>query len=90
MQNLKAESLNFTKRKANDHDFARSIVALQLACGIDLVQARSACSEKRAQMLVKVVLALKKERQKGLSRHWSYDLNRHIALKQVLDFVRNG
>jgi hypothetical protein len=30
---------------------------------------------------------LKRERNKGLSRHWSYDLNRHITLKTVRDLI---
>ena len=28
-----------------------------------------------------------RERNKGLARHWAYDLNRHIALKQARDMV---
>ena len=28
---------------------------------------------------------LERERLRGGRRHWSYDLNRHIALKQALD-----
>ncbi|WP_306049048.1 hypothetical protein [Oceaniradius stylonematis] len=28
-----------------------------------------------------------RERNKGLGRHWSYDLNRHIVLKTVRDMV---
>lgn len=30
---------------------------------------------------------LTRERNKGLARHWSYDLNRHIMLKAVRDMV---
>jgi len=30
---------------------------------------------------------LTRERNKGLARHWSYDLNRHIGLKVVRDMV---
>ena len=29
-------------------------------------------------------IALKRERAKGVSRHWSYDLNRHIGIKTAL------
>ena len=32
---------------------------------------------------------LERERLRGGRRHWSYDLNRHIALKQALDRLRN-
>ncbi len=29
--------------------------------------------------------ALRRERQRGQSGHWAYDINRHMALKQALD-----
>ena len=32
---------------------------------------------------------MERERLRGMRRHWSYDLNRHIALKQVLDKLRS-
>jgi hypothetical protein len=31
---------------------------------------------------------IERERQRGIRKHWSYDLNRHIALKQALDKLR--
>jgi hypothetical protein len=31
---------------------------------------------------------IERERQRGMRKHWSYDLNRHIALKQALDALR--
>lgn len=30
---------------------------------------------------------LTRERNKGLAKHWAYDLNRHIVLKAVRDMV---
>lgn len=35
-----------------------------------------------------LTLALRRERNKSLVRHWSYDLNRHIALKRARDRIR--
>lgn len=35
-----------------------------------------------------VALALRRERAKSVSGHWSYDLNRHIALKRARDRLR--
>jgi len=32
--------------------------------------------------------ALRSERQRGRAGHWSYDLNRHIALAQAIDAER--
>lgn len=30
---------------------------------------------------------LTRERNKGIARHWSYDLNRHIVMKTVRDMI---
>jgi len=35
-----------------------------------------------------VALALRRERNKSMARHWSYDLNRHIALKLARDRIK--
>lgn len=35
-----------------------------------------------------VALALRRERNKSMARHWAYDLNRHIALKLARDRIR--
>ena len=35
-----------------------------------------------------ITIALGRERAKSTSRHWSYDLNRHIGLKAARDRVR--
>ena len=42
------------------------------------------------QWLVVVERHLARERNKGLARHWSYDLNRHIALKAARDRLRQA
>jgi len=31
---------------------------------------------------------IERERLRGVRKHWSYDLNRHISLKQALDRLR--
>ena len=61
------------------------MAALQLSCGIDLREAMLAGPERRTELLTRLRRAIERERLKGLRRHWSYDLNRHIALKQALD-----
>ena len=35
-----------------------------------------------------VDIAIRRERAKAQARHWSYDLNRHIALKTARDSLR--
>lgn len=39
--------------------------------------------------LVTVERRLKRERNKGAMQHWSYDLNRHLALKSIRDSIRD-
>ena len=34
-----------------------------------------------------LALALRRERNKSMARHWAYDLNRHIALKHARDRI---
>ena len=40
--------------------------------------------KKRQQIIATLKNALRLERQRGRSRHWCYDINRHLALKQAL------
>lgn len=35
----------------------------------------------------RITAAIRRERAKSVMRHWSYDLNRHIALKQARDRI---
>jgi len=39
-------------------------------------------------LVARLARALRAERQRGRAGHWSYDLNRHIALAQALDAER--
>lgn len=67
--------------------FSRASVALQLAVGIDLDTALEAPWDARLLMLPRVRRALRREHLRGVARRWSYDLNRHIALKQALAYL---
>jgi hypothetical protein len=69
---------------------ARQRVALQLALGVDLADALAASGEARRSTIRNLRRILERERLKGLRRHWSYDLNRHIALKQALELLAGG
>ncbi|MBX3597031.1 MAG: cytoplasmic protein [Rhizobiaceae bacterium] len=57
-------------------------------CGVDLDKVLSEGTISRKAIGQRIDRALKAERIKGLQRHWSYDLNRHIALKQARDRLR--
>jgi hypothetical protein len=82
MQREIAEFLQGRQQQAAD---ARQMAALQIICGIDLGAALAAGPEERVRIVSTLARKLRRERQRGLARHWSYDLNRHIALKQALD-----
>jgi len=85
MQELAREAHAFSTKNNQAVSDATQRAALQLLCGIDFDEALRASADKRGAIAQRLERALKVERQKGLRRHWSYDLNRHIALKQALD-----
>lgn len=85
MHHLTAEAAAFTANREARTNEARQRAALQLACGIDLDGALTTGRMERRLIRYRIQRALHRERLKGLRRHWSYDLNRHIALKQALD-----
>lgn len=68
---------------------ARRNAAFFLMCGIDLDDALRADPGERRKMIARLERMIERERLKGNRRHWSYDLNRHIALKQAADKLRH-
>ena len=80
---LKQEKQDFLEKRKEDTLQATQSVALQLSCGIDLQQILNAPLEQKTRIADKLNRLIKRERLKGLNKHWSYDINRHIALKQV-------
>lgn len=85
MDRISSEIATFQQEKRETAAQARQRAALQLVCGIDLAAALSLPPAGRAGLVARLSRRLRRERLKGLSRHWSYDLDRHIALKQALD-----
>jgi hypothetical protein len=90
MDILQQEIAAFQRRKGVEVSEARQRVALRLSCGIDLPDLAGADHGILVQALARITRAIRRERLKGLGRHWSYDLNRHIALKQACDEVRRS
>lgn len=88
MRVLLEEVEAFDARKRQAAVQAGRLAAAQLVCGIDLSTALGAESELRARYIRRIERAIERERLKGMRQHWSYDLNRHIALKQALDLLR--
>jgi hypothetical protein len=68
---------------------ARQNAAFFLMCGVDLDEVLGSAPEERRKAIVRLERLIERERLKGSRRHWSYDLNRHIALKQAADRLRS-
>jgi hypothetical protein len=85
MHGLEEEARTFRSERLAETAEARQRAALHLCCGIDLEHLESAGPGRRAEFVSKIKRAIERERLKGTRRHWTYDLNRHIALKQALD-----
>lgn len=88
MQRLREEARTFGSEKQNAVRHASQVAAMQLTCGIDLSASLLESGEAQARLIQRIERMIERERLKGMRRHWSYDLNRHIALKQVLDRLR--
>ena len=78
----------FVEGKRVEATMARQMAALQIACHFDMEAALAAPPDLRARIVMRLERTIERERQRGMRRHWSYDLNRHIALKQALDTLR--
>jgi hypothetical protein len=85
MHPLTAEIEDYREEKDRRSAEARQRAALFLSCGVDLPEALSASAEDRSRIVARLQRLIERERIKGGRRHWSYDLNRHIAMKQALD-----
>jgi hypothetical protein len=83
--NLGRDLERFLEAKANWADHARQTAALYLLCGIDMADALASKAEERERLTARIRRLIERERMRGVNRHWTYDLNRHIALKQALD-----
>jgi hypothetical protein len=90
MDGLRHEIAEFLREKETAATQARQLAALQIACHFDLAEALRSDAAARAKIVLKLERMIERERLRGARKHWSYDLNRHIALKQALDRLRTG
>lgn len=88
MRDFSREIAAFRQSRHAELADARQRAALQICCGIELTDALSAGSAATLALLKRLERIIERERLKGVNRHWSYDLNRHIALKQVRDRLK--
>jgi hypothetical protein len=85
MRSFAEEIRAFRTEKAAEVRDAAQLAAFRIATGIDLSEALRASGAERQLVVDRLKRLIERERLKGANRHWSYDLNRHIALKQALD-----
>lgn len=85
MKELAREANQFRQQKDEFEKQARQTVAFFLISGIDLDDALASTGAERCRITARLARLIERERLKGVRRHWSYDINRHIALKQALD-----
>jgi hypothetical protein len=88
MNAITSEAKLFKAQKLRDIAEARQTAAFFLACGVDLAAALATSGVEREAAIRRLERLIERERLRGLRRHWSYDLNRHIAMKQALDRLR--
>src|SRR5690554_1220623 len=89
MTSMDFEAKHFRQQRAHKEAHARQNAAFFLMSGIDLATALEHRGEERRTTIIRLGRLLERERLKGVRRHWSYDLNRHIALKQAYDRLLN-
>lgn len=88
MDTLRAEAARHRVRQEDLRALATQTAALFLATGIDLSDTCALPARDRERIACGLQRLIERERMKGARSHWSYDLGRHIALKQALDRIQ--
>lgn len=88
MRKISHDIHDFLAARERTRNDAAQMVALQCMCGLDLAALLAGDAGSRATALRQIERQMARERLKGLNGHWSYDLNRHIALKQAAERLR--
>jgi hypothetical protein len=84
------EARAYREKKAREVRRAAMRAAFFLSTGIEIDAALALEGDARAKLRQRLGRLIERERLRGAARHWSYDLNRHIALKQALDRLGDG
>ncbi|UGX84754.1 cytoplasmic protein [Phyllobacterium meliloti] len=80
----------FLATREAERESARQRLALQILCGEDLDTIITLSAADRLNYCRRLKRLIERERIKGGKGHWSYDLNRHIGLKQALDTLQKS
>lgn len=86
---FKQSIASFQAEKQQLRLHAAQRAALQIIANIDIEKILSAPQADKEASLRRMKRLIERERLKGTAGHWSYDLNRHIALKQAHDRIQH-
>ncbi len=86
---IKAEAAIFAKTKQSQLMHAHQQAAVQILTKMDFNALLQAAGPDRMNAIKRLKRFIERERLKGVAKHWSYDLNRHIALKQALERLKS-
>ena len=84
MSAILTEILTFSAARLQESRRASQTAAFRLVSGVDLDKAMLASPAEREVLVLRLQRLLERERLRGWRRHWSYDLNRHIALAEAI------
>lgn len=87
---LQSEARVFVAERELRQRKAMQRVALLCNCGIEIDRLQLADPTARLVLAKRLKRLIERERIRASNRHWSYDLNRHIALKQALDAIETA
>ena len=85
---LSGERDAFSAARRRLADEARQRLALRILFNGDLDEMIGEDAQSKARTCCRLKRLIERERLKGQRGHWSYDLNRHIGLKQALDRLK--
>lgn len=87
MHSLEIANTDMARRPADTDARLRAAIAVRLLCREDLDATLAGGRQQKLRLARKLAYRMERERQKGLRGHSSYDLNRHIGLRQALDLL---
>lgn len=85
LSKLKDDAAKFAAKKEQHILHASQQAAVQILTKMDFNALLNADETHKQSAIRRLKRFIERERLKGVAKHWSYDLNKHIALKQALD-----
>jgi hypothetical protein len=88
MSGLSEEARHYFEQQTARRKHTARMVAFRLATGVDLDKVLGSAPAELQRTVIRLERLLERERLRGCARHWTYDLNRHIALGEALGQLR--